>query len=540
MLSLKILPIVIMIVPLLFFSCTKEEKISSKDELLLFMDTLELKYEDACVQLGQAYWNFYSQEGNADNEAAKEKFKIIFQDTLTKNIINLWLNRSGSLADELLARRLEIWDKCFIGGSIYSDSTISYYENKIQHKISNYKYYYAGQPITNAEISNNLRTETSQKRRQSYWTLPAGLSNEVKNDLITLVKIRNEKSKAFGYSNYYSLMLGLQTIREDWLLNTMNELEMKSRDIFDKFIVSSEKKIKVRDFKVWDFDAAVYRWSSISDNYFPKDSIFRVIDNFTNRIGFNSDSLPIKRIVRDIPFGGLNVGIKIPADSRLIVNPYHGKRFYNMAFHEYGHALHCVNVQAEYPILKGYEWIPGSFNAAYAEGLADLMAEFVNDPEWMEMYLKISHDDVDKYLATRSFEDVYYLRRMLKDFFFEYEMYKNPDQDLDSLEKVMYEKYLLIKPEEDIPTRFASSIWYTMYPCYFHNYVLSKMIASQVFEVLINKFGSGRLNSPLVADWLIRYLYHDGELEDWQVRIRNATGKSLETGAYLRRLKVMN
>jgi hypothetical protein len=37
---------------------------------------------------------------------------------------------------------------------------------------------------------------------------------------------------------------------------------------------------------------------------------------------------------------------------------------------------------------------------------------------------------------------------------------------------------------------------------------------------------------------MVQHLYRDGESVEWTERIRRATGKSLETGAYLRKLSI--
>lgn len=544
-------PFCLIILLILLSSCEqKRETVSTKNELLIFLDTLEHNYEEACIQTGMANWNLYSGEAAHNLDAAKAKFAKIFLDSSDKKIIEVWREKSSALADDTLARRLELWWRCFLGGSIYSDSAISANENYLQKKITNFKFSYLGNRITLAEISNRLRTEENQKQRKNYWLITSQLSDNAKDELVELVKLRNEKAKKLGFYNYYSLSLFLQQIKEDWLIKTFSNLEEKTRAPFQEFIESSKKKFKpeiyqrsvtkTRKFHPWDFDAALYRWASISDTHFPKDSIFHILHRFHKNIGFKVDSLPIKETIKDIPFGGLNIGINIPLDSRYLLNPITGKRFYNVAFHEYGHALQIVHTNVRYPILKGYEWIPGASCGAYAEGVAELQAEFVNDPEWLRTYTSASQDDAEKYVATRTFSDLYYLRRTLKDFFFEYEMYKNPDQDLAALEREMYKKYLLVEIDSTMPHRFASSIWYTMYPCYYQNYILSKMISAQVYEVIVNKFGSSRISNPEIANWIVKHLYAHGEVQEWYERIRNTTGKSLETGAYLRTLKIMD
>jgi hypothetical protein len=515
-----------------------QKDISVKDELFVFLDSLEIEYEKACIATGTANWNSYSGEAPYDLDSAKARFARIFLDSTARATVEEWRRKSGSLADQALARRLDMWHRCFIGGAIYADPGIAKLENQLQALITGFKFKHQGAPITRAQVNNRLRTEKDQKVRHSLWAVNAQLSGAAAAKLVELVKLRNAKAAEYGFTNYYSLSLQLQAIDEEWLVKTLNALEAQTRDALRGFIDNSTGEMRLRKFGPWDFDVSLKAAASIPDEYFPADSVFGVIHRFERAIGFEVDSLPIREVVRDIPYGGLSLAIRIPDDSRFLVNPTRGKGFYATAFHEYGHSLKAVHTAATLPILKGYEWVPGAQCAAYEEGVAELHAEFTEDTAWLGAYSEAPAKVLREYLAGRNLPSLYRLRRLMKDFFFEYEMYKDPDQDLALLEKAMFEKYLLVTPGEKDRHTFASSIWYTSYPCYYQNYILSAMIATQLQEALSDKFGRNKFSDPGVAAWMVQHLYRDGESVEWTERIRRATGKSLETGAYLRKLSI--
>lgn len=522
-------------------SCMKKEqkkRVTSKNELIPFLDTLERRYEAACKTTGEANWHSYAGDSAYDLDAAKAKFAEIFLDTSLRNIISEWHGISGSLADPLLTRRLELWKKCFIGGAIYADPEIARLENGLQKTITEFKLTHKGKPTTRANVSNALRQERRQKRRHELWSVAGQISNAAVEDLLALVRLRNKKAVAEGFPNYYSLSLYLHSIDEAWLLKTLHDLEKKTRPMFEEFIASSAKKIRAKEFGPWDFDYALHEAASLPDKYFPADSVFSVIHNFESGIGFRVSQLPIQEVVNDIPYGGLSLAIKIPHDSRFLVNPTKGKGFYAVAFHEYGHSLKAVHTTVRYPILKGYEWIPGAQCAAYEEGVAEMHGEFTEDTTWITTYTKVKEKELTRYLESRNLPALYRLRRLLKDFFIEHEMYKNPDQDMAALEREMYKKYLLVQLDSTEQHQFASSIWYTSYPCYYQNYILAAMIATQLQEAMSNKFEETKLSNPKVAAWMKQHLYATGEETDWMERIRDASGKGLETGAYLRKLGI--
>jgi len=530
----------LLVCALLIPSCEnrQEPEVSIKDDLVVFLDSLENRYEEACIATGTANWNSYSGDAPANLDSAKALFSSIFLDSVARATIERWRTKSGSLADPSLGRRLELWHRCFIGGSIYADTAVSRLENELQELIVNFSFSYGGKPITRAGVSNRIRQERNQARRHRLWSVNSQLSAAAADRLLELVRLRNRLAVAEGYANYYSLSLSLQAIDEGWLIATLERLEEQTRGAFASFIDATAARLKVREVNAWDFDLSLKNAASIPDKYFPADSVFEVIHRFERAIGFPVDSLPIRESVRDIPYGGLSLGIRIPTDSRFLVNPTRGKGFYATAFHEYGHSLKAVHVDVAYPILRGYEWVPGAQCAAFEEGVAELHAEFTEDTGWIPAYSQTPMHVVQEYASSRHLAALYRTRRLLKDFFFEYEMYRNPDQDLAALEKRMFEKYLLVTLPEDEPHSYASSIWYASYPCYYQNYVLSSMIATQLQEALSDKFGRGKLTDPTVAPWMIEHLYRDGETSEWSDRVRHATGKSLETGAFLRKLSV--
>ena len=395
----------------------EKSRVTSKDELYVYLDSLEKRYEHACLQMGLANWNSYTKEAPYDLDGAKTGFANIFVDTSARTIIEEWNNRSTSLADKPLARRLELWHRCFIGGAIYANTDIARLENSLQQAITNFSFSYQKAPTTRAQISNKMRQEKRQDVRHRLWSVTSQLSATVSNDLLTLVRLRNEKARQFGFPNYYSLSLHLHAINEDWLLKTLNSLEEKTRDEFESFIATSKKKLRLKEFGPWDFDYALREAVALPDKYFPPDSVFNVIHGFERGIGFPVDSLPIKEVVKDIPYGGLSLAIKIPTDCRFLVNPTKGKGFYSTAFHEYGHSLKAVLTDVAYPILKGYEWIPGAQCAAYEEGVADLHGEFTDDSLWLETFTNAKVKEIERYMKGRGLPTLYRLRNLLKNFF---------------------------------------------------------------------------------------------------------------------------
>ena len=99
---------------------------------------------------------------------------------------------------------------------------------------------------------------------------------------------------------------------------------------------------------------------------------------------------------------------------------------------------------------------------------------------------------------------------------FEKSMYENPDQDLNNLWWEMVEKYQLVKkPEGRNMPDWATKIHIALYPCYYHNYLLGEMLASQLYSYIttnISENGSfvGKKQSEIILGR--KYLYPEPDI----------------------------
>jgi len=206
--------------------------VSKKDELVPALDTLEREYEAACRATGMANWDSYSHEGESNLDSAKAMFAKIFLDKGAAKMIETWRDKSGALADKLLARRLELWHRCFLGGAVYADPQIASLEDSLQKKITGFTFRYGGRTITRAQASNLLRKEPRQSERRKLWSVPSHVSASAADGLGRLVKLRNAKAASMKFANYYSLSLSLNAINEEWLNQTLNDLEEQTHAPF--------------------------------------------------------------------------------------------------------------------------------------------------------------------------------------------------------------------------------------------------------------------------------------------------------------------
>lgn len=532
--------VVSILISLTGISCLRQEKprVTSKDELYFFLNTLERRYESACANVEIARWDKLVNKESDNLTVAKSDLAEIFLDTSTQNIIGEWLHRANSLADENLTRRLQLWHRVFIGGSIQFDPEILLLQNSLRYSFERLKYKFKNNRFSNKELTAKILNEKKQIKRKNLWQAKSEIPDTINKDFIRLIQLRNKRASGYGFPNYYSLILYLEAINEDWLLKTLQSLGELTQNDYNKLVLSLKKRLHIKNLTPWDIEFAQKDNASLPDRYFPADSLYNVLQYFENRIGFNTDSPLIKIDVMTAPYPAELFTVNIPHDVRLILGLRAGGRSYSSAFREYSRAVRAAHINVEYPILKGYNIISGSYSPSFEEGIAQMQEELFNDSLWLVNFTKAKGKEISSYLSKRNFSTLLQLREELKEFFTEYEIYKNPDQDLDSLKGAMFHKFLLGSSGDSGNYSFPFTLSYISSPGIFYKPILRELIAAQLSEALLSKFGHDRISNPKIASWMIEYLYLHGETIEWHKRIFNATGKSLEPGAYLRKLGI--
>ena len=493
-----VVPILLALISLIFSSCS-----NNVEEMVTFLDAKEAIYEDISIQMGEAYWNLYSDEAVADLDTPKDRYAELYTNDTLNSIINDWFPKRSKLKDKVLARRLEVWH------NILTAAKINYAEE-------------------NLDIQNELEfwfaEENDAEGRPS--------DDELREKLLLLMNNRNEQAHAMGYSNYGELILEVTELGADWLENFVQIIEERTREPY-KLLIAELKEID----KNMEVDNSVVR--SLMMQYYinqatpqlTRDSITIAMKSIVDGIGIDYDNLPFRVVENEMPpgVGGQGIAVQIPNDFRIALMPGLDLGTWT---HELGHGLHGMHIYIESPILKGYEWSFGSGNGGYSEGMAETAAQFSRNISFIEQYSDMTLEQI-----TESFEQVNkhraaYLRYWLPILMFEVEFYKDLDQDPDELKRELIKKYRLL---DNLPERVGPflNIIYVSYPLYTQNYVIAEVLSWQIHQTLADKFGEDYALNPEIGQFLIDNFYKNGELLHWQERIKNATGKDFDLDGYL-------
>ena len=118
---------------------------------------------------------------------------------------------------------------------------------------------------------------------------------------------------------------------------------------------------------------------------------------------------------------------------------------------------------------------------------------------------------------------------------FEKQLYANPEQDLNSLWWRTVEKYQLVKrpPDRDRPD-WAAKIHFAVAPCYYHNYMLGELLASQLHNHLVHEVLRLKSDAKVsyvgrvkAGKFLRKNIFEAAAVYHWSEMIKRATGEPL-------------
>jgi peptidyl-dipeptidase Dcp len=207
-------------------------------------------------------------------------------------------------------------------------------------------------------------------------------------------------------------------------------------------------------------------------------------------------------------------------------------------FHEFGHALHGLFANQEYPSLSGAQTardfveFPSQFNEhwAFEPSVLSHYAFHYKTHEAMPQAL------VDKVIAARSFNAGYNMTEVVAAAELDMQWHTLPAsaplQDVDAFEKTALEKTHVDLPQ--VPPRYRSSyflhIWANGYAASYYAYLWTQMLADDAFAWFQAHGGLTRENGDRFRDDILSR----GNTRDYTQMFKDFTGHEPEIGPMLK------
>jgi peptidyl-dipeptidase A len=456
----------------------------------------------------------------------------------------------GQVKNAILARQLDVLYNSHLENQIEPEllKEIVDLGTEIEKNFSTFRGTIQGEKVTLNEIKEILKTQTDSRKRRQAWLASKQVGAEVADDLIQLVKLRNQAARKLGFDNYHTLSLTTaeQDVKElDKIFNELYELTngpfAKLKADLDRML-AAKCDVAVTELMPWHYHDPFFQETPMVyevdlDAYYKDKDVKELGARFYSGVG-----LPVESILANSDLyerEGKNphafcTDIDRQGDVRILCNIKNNEYWMEVTLHELGHAVYDKYQDPKVPYLLRE---PAHIFAT--EAIAMFFGRLSRNPNWMQQMLELSdrqRAEIEKVSGKYAqLKQIIFARWDMVMYNFEKQLYADPDQDLNSLWWDTVEKYQLVKrpPGRDEPD-WAAKIHFTIAPCYYHNYMLGELLASQLHQHIVHNIlrresdeNVSYVGQKKVGDFLSEKVFEAGAVYHWNEMIERATGEPL-------------
>jgi peptidyl-dipeptidase A len=465
------------------------------------------------------------------------------------------LRDAGGVPDPLLQRQLTLLLNDYRAHQIAPEMierTVAL-EKALESRFNNFRAELDGQRVTDNQIRQVLRDSDVTPARRRAWEASKQVGSAVVEDLLSLVRLRNQAATSLGFSNYYSMMLELDELDERELFALLDELDAGTRPLFDTYKGELDGRmarrfgVGVAELRAWHYSDPFFQEAPVAevelDPWFRQQSLEALTERFYRSIGFDVSDLLARADLYEKPGKSQHafcLSMDRGADIRVLCNIQPSEYWMATMLHEYGHAVYDQQIDAALPYLLR---VPS--HILTTEASAMLFGRLSKNSAWLSTYAgmpaqqaRVAEEALGRAGRAQLLVQTRWELVMCN---MERAIYRDPEQDLDTLWWDLVERYQGIRrPEGRKAPDWASKIHFSVAPVYYHNYMLGEMMASQLQRHLLTKVLGDRpgvwerfVASPEVGSYLARNLYRTGKALDWRDTLRQATGQTLNAAAFV-------
>lgn len=543
------------------YSCKKTEQNGSTAEMEKKLSEFINKYVEKAKPLEKALYTAYfdaSINSNDENWAKvakleKEYNKIYFNKVDFKTLEEI--KKSNAIKDPLLKRQLDILYNSYLSKQADTSkiNRLTDMVSQIEVKYSNFRAKVDNKMLTDNDVEEILKKSTNSDELKKVWLAHKEIGPLVANDILAVVKLRNEVARELGFTNYHEMSLKLSEQDPNEISRLFDELDQLTRDEYIKLkneidtYLANRLKIKPEELMPWHyqnrfFQEAPHIFEVDFDKYYKNQDIVKLTEKYYASIGLPIDDIVARSDLYEKPNKNQHaycINIDRENDIRVLCNVRPNARWMETMLHEYGHALYEKHYSKDLPYI-----LRTPAHIFTTEAIAMLFGRKGAEAQWIQDMVGISDEEKSKIFDIANkrlkMQQLVFSRWSQVMYRFEKAMYENPDQDLNKLWWDLVEKYQMIKrPESRNSPDWATKIHIATSPCYYHNYHLGELFASQLYFTIAEKILKDNpfkvlsfTGHPEVGKYLIDNVFSVGAKYEWNDMIEKATGEKLTPKFY--------
>ncbi|MCP4611994.1 MAG: peptidase M3 [Planctomycetes bacterium] len=526
--------------------------IAKEQPLEQFIDIHVARVEPLSTQASLAYWDA-STTGKPEDYERVNKLQLEIRQIYNNPKEFAFLKdikESGQVRHAKLIRQLDKLYYAYLRNQIEPEllEKLVDADNKVQEKYNTFRGTIDGEKVTMSDIYTILTTEMDSRKRELAWRASKQVGDAIFHDLIELVKLRNTAARKVGFDNYHTLSIvtGEQSVEElDRIFDELTELTdepfARLKKELDR-ILADGYGITPDDLMPWHYHDPFFQRTPLVyeldlDVYYQDRDVKKLAQSYFAGIDLSVDDILARSDLYDRE-GKYPHAFSFEADRngdvRILCNLQNTERWMETILHELGHAVYSKYHDRKEPWL-----LREPAHSFTTEAVAMFFGRLSRNASWMKQMLNLSESQVakiegvsEKYLR---FQQVLFARWAMVMYTFEKQLYANPDQDLNTLWWDLVEKYQFVKrPDGPVDAGWASKLHFTTAPCYYHNYMMGELLASQLHKHIVHKVLMLKSDEDVsyvgqkeVGKFIREKVLAHGAVYQWNEMIRRATGETL-------------
>ena len=548
--------VVLLTFPLLFVGCSQN---TAENRLQKFITTHTAQVEPLTTQANLTYWNASTTGNQQDYDKLGQlqiEIRRIYSNPKEYALIEDFRG-SGQIEDARLRRQLDKLYCTYLRNQIEPNllKQIIELDTRVQQNYSKFRGTMEGREVTNSDIYTILTTEGNTQTRELAWKASKQVGEAIISDFLQLVKLRNKAAGQLGFNSFHTLSIITTEQRVEELDRIFTELDRLTYKPFAQLkeeldrILADNYGITPEDLKPWHYHDPFFQRTPLVykqnlDLYYEDKDVKELARKYFAGIGLPVDDILARSDLYDrkgkYPHA-YSHDVDRRGDVRILCNLQNTERWMETILHELGHAVYSKYHDKSEPWL-----LREPAHSFTTEAIAMLFGRLSRNPAWMQKMLGLTQkqraevEEVSrKYLQ---FQQVLFARWAMVMYHFEKQLYADPDQDLNNLWWDLVEKYQLVRRPPGPPDAgWVSKLHFTTAPCYYHNYMLGELLASQFHHHIVHKvleLKSDRnvsyVGRKAIGDYLRKNVLEPGARYHWNDMIARATGEPLTAKYFVR------
>jgi peptidyl-dipeptidase A len=499
-----------------------------------------------------AYWGATisgKREDFARYAALEVAYNKTYADRGTFEMLSKW-REDDAISDPIERRQLDLLYREYLRNQIPDDliERMSTLSSEIANKFNVYRARVDGDELTGNEVRTILRESTDSDYRRRVWEAEKGVGAVVRNQLMELVKLRNEAAETVGFGDYYTMSLELSEQEPDVIISLFDDLDKKTRGPFGELkaevdsILAARYDLEADGLMPWHYNDSFFQeaprvFDLDLDKYYRDHDVVELVSRFYDGIGLEAHGILKKSDLYEKPGKEQHaycMDIDRRGDIRVLANVQNDEIWTGTMLHELGHAVYDLYIDPELPYL-----LREHAHIFTTEAIAMLFGRLSKDADWIQSITGIPDEekksierDVRRNQKLSQLVFTRWCQVMVR---FERALYADPSRDLNALWWELVERFQAVsRPDERNEPDWAAKIHVVSAPAYYHNYMLGELLASQLDHTLQTRvLGDGDDGRQLMNDrreagaYLVEHVFSRGRRLHWDRMIREATGEPL-------------